>query len=62
MKPAKNIYDLDSIHLHCVQCGEMIFEYLGSPLTFICNNEKCPNYGLLQAGIENMPMDDYDRN
>jgi len=40
--------------LHCVQCQEKIFPLKDSPYP-ICDNPQCPNYGLLQAGIEGMP-------
>lgn len=46
--------------IHCVQCGkEMPKGVVTSALKStnylpVCFNEKCPNYGLVQLGIENM--------
>ena len=41
---------------HCVQCGEEI-KYatdVQNKQVTVCNNPKCPNYGLLQLGKEMM--------
>jgi len=40
-------------HYHCVMCGEKI-TYI-KPYGFVCTNPACPNYGLVQLGIERMP-------
>lgn len=50
---------------NCVQCGEETAyfatgdydKYLRVGM-YVCNNEKCPNYGLLQVGIERMPIEE----
>lgn len=40
---------------HCVQCGqEMPYGTDGDKFASVCCNPKCPNYGLLQMGIEKM--------
>jgi len=42
-------------HPHCVQCGdEMVFTTTGEFFHHVCHNTKCPNFGLLQIGIEKM--------
>lgn len=38
----------------CVQCGkelEFYFKLAPSIGAFVCKNNKCPNYALLQVGI-----------
>jgi hypothetical protein len=37
---------------HCLQCGEELDFVAGANY---CNNAACPNYGLYQMGIEDMP-------
>jgi hypothetical protein len=50
---------------HCVQCGMevnkgvMITRENGSFWLPVCHSMICPNYGLVQVGIEN--MDNYDQ-
>jgi len=39
---------------HCIQCGESLDTYVDD--FYYCINVECPNYGLYQKGIENMPL------
>ena len=40
---------------HCVQCAEeMPYGTDWDKFVPVCHNHKCPNYGLLQMGIEKM--------
>ena len=40
---------------HCVQCGQpMLMGTQGNRFIPICDNSTCPNWGLLQVGIEKM--------
>ena len=40
---------------HCVQCGgEMTYGVDWNKFVLVCYNPICPNYGLLQMGIEKM--------
>lgn len=48
---------------HCVQCGKPLKFYIfriqeleGS--LYYCLNVHCPNFGLLQSGIEDLPEKD----
>jgi hypothetical protein len=40
---------------HCVQCGQpMLMGTNWDKFVPICDNPTCPNYGILQVGIEKM--------
>jgi len=46
-------------YAHCVRCGEEMPCGLdiADKYTPLCTNKSCPNYGLVQVGIEKMPKD-----
>jgi len=39
----------------CVQCGEFLETYVDE--FDYCTNPACPNFGLYQRGMENMPVE-----
>ena len=45
----------DNIH-HCVQCAEPISKWVGLH-AWVCEAADCPNFGLLQLGIEWTPKE-----
>lgn len=49
---------------HCVQCGAPLNHevYWSSYKTFICDRPECPNFGLVQVGIEAMRPERFDGN
>jgi hypothetical protein len=49
----------DKLMNHCLQCGEELKIHDLQPKWCevpYCINVECPNYGLFQMGIENMPV------
>lgn len=41
---------------HCVQCSEPI-NYSQEFRAYVCNRAGCPNWGLLQTSVEEVPGD-----
>ena len=59
MKKQKPSEIFETNFCHCVQCGEEMPCGLDICEKYvpICTNHKCPNYGLVQVGIEKMPKE-----
>lgn len=52
---AKKFESIKRTAPHCVQCGQpMLMGTNWDKFVPICDNESCPNYGILQVGMEMM--------
>lgn len=45
------------LYLHCVQCNQELEHkvIIDASVVSVCNRPECPNYGVLQIPIEQMP-------
>jgi hypothetical protein len=52
----------DENKYHCVQCGGTLDYQVNEEkidhILLVCHRSECPNYGLLQIGIEGMPKEE----